>query len=96
MSLNDILRELGFKPHKSNWLHFIVGAVVSICAFIISYYEWDMNWFIAILCGSGMAFMAGLIKEFWDKPNFDWLDLIMTTLGGIAGGLIISPITFVL
>lgn len=96
MSLNNILRELGFKPHPSNWLHFAVGSLFGVGAFIFCYYQMEFNILYSVLLGTSFATFAGLAKEFWDMPKFDWLDLIMTALGGFAGAMLTVVITFVL
>lgn len=53
------------------------------------------------------ALFLGFTKEIFDyyinpkhlnksaKPNFDWLDLIMTFLGGISVCVLLTAITFV-
>ena len=93
MSLNTILIELGFKPHPSNWKHFAVGILLGGFAFLFTHFELDYNLFSAIGFGCALAFVIGFIKEWIDRPKFDWLDLIMTTLGGFAGALIGATLT---
>lgn len=96
MNLNDILRELGFKPHPSNWKHFSGGFLLGAFAFVFTFYEIEWSLWASIGIGTGFAFFGGLIKELWDKKNFDWLDLIMTTAGGFAGCMIGATTTLFL
>lgn len=96
MSLNNILTELGFKPNKSNWKHFLAGALFSVGVYLFAHFELDYSLWLSVWIAIGASFLLGLAKEIFDKwlnprvirkikkGNFDWLDLIMTTLGGIA------------
>lgn len=96
MSLNNILIELGFKPHPSNWKHFLAGIACSILFYLLIRFEFEFTLWNSVFIAIFSAFILGLAKEIFDKclnplvirkikkGNFDWLDLIMTTLGGIA------------
>lgn len=67
--------------------HFIAGFVICIVGyFLISTLAIPVQ---ASLIGMLLAFLAGLLKELYDKyikkTYFDWLDWAVTNVGGISG-----------
>ena len=74
--------------------HFIAGFVICIVGyFLISMIPLDVH---ASLAGMLLSFLAGFLKELYDKfikkTYFDWYDWLATTVGGTAGFLIIEII----
>jgi putative effector of murein hydrolase LrgA (UPF0299 family) len=67
--------------------HFIAGFTICIIGyFLISILAIPVQ---ASLAGMLLAFLAGLLKELYDKfikkTYFDWLDWAVTNVGGIIG-----------
>ena len=66
-------------------LHFAAGLIIAItCGFIFNAYD-------ALLA----AFCAGIGKEIYDLCDygkFDWLDMVVTWLGGFVGFLILKAL----
>ena len=73
--------------------HFIAGFVVCIVGyFLIRFFLelFTIPFYVqASLAGMLLAFLAGLLKELYDKfikkTYFDWLDWAVTNVGGIIG-----------
>ncbi|MFA5340421.1 MAG: hypothetical protein WC332_01465 [Clostridia bacterium] len=67
--------------------HFIAGFAICIVGyFLISILAIPVQ---ASLAGMLLAFLAGLLKELYDKfvkkTYFDWFDWAVTNVGGIMG-----------
>lgn len=72
----------GFGSDK--WLHFIVGLVI---AFVVGCVASEPLWSAGLL-GVLIAFVVGFAKEIADSftgGNGDLVDVIFTTIGGLAG-----------
>jgi putative effector of murein hydrolase LrgA (UPF0299 family) len=72
--------------------HFIAGFVICIVGyFLISTLAIPVQ---ASLIGMLLAFLAGFLKELYDKfikkTYFDWLDWAVTNVGGIIGFIAIE------
>ena len=76
--------------------HFIAGFVICIVGLFLiltiqRYCNFDIQ---ASLAGMLLAFLAGLLKELYDKfiekTYFDWLDWAVTNIGGIIGFIVIE------
>jgi len=74
--------------------HFIAGFVICIIGYVV------IGLFTSViqasLAGLFLAFLAGLLKELYDKfikkTCFDWGDWAMTNIGGIIGFIVIEVI----
>jgi VanZ family protein len=79
--------------------HFIAGFVVCIVGyFLILFIQRYLNFNVqASLAGMLLAFLAGLLKELYDKfikkTYFDWLDWAVTNVGGIIAFVAIEIVT---
>jgi len=76
--------------------HLIAGFTICIVGyffilFIQRYFNFNVQ---ASLVGMLLAFLAGLLKELYDKyikkTYFDWLDWAVTNVGGIIGFIAIE------
>ena len=60
---------------KDKLYHLIAGILIGVIVTLIA----DSS-FVGFLA----AFWAGVLKEIYDYPRFDWKDLLVTAVGGLC------------
>ena len=78
--------------------HLICGFAIAFYPALKAYQHWGIHW--AAWVGFFLAFWAGVGKEFVDMARgteFNWWDLLFTTLGGLlaTGTLYLAHFAFV-
>ena len=66
-------------------LHFIAGLCISVVAMLLYFYYYGT---VNVLLGLGCGMVAGVAKEVKDEityGGFDYVDMLATWLGAIAG-----------
>jgi len=70
-------------------LHMIAGLIISLV----------LGWLYGPLMGLAVAIVAGIVKELWDYMGHgtsDFGDALATAEGGVAGGLLVIFVSYVL